>query len=126
MNTDIYALWSLCCSIMLIYPRHNICHTSPPTEDGPADLPAEIPLSAPANFRHLSLQEFHTDKAEVEVETCGRYKHFSSEESSRHSSTSSQPRGGDEDRDDGDEDDGEDDGDDGEHGDDGDDGDRRS
>lgn len=68
--------------------RHNICHTSPPTADGPPDLPAEIPLSAPANFRHLSLQEFHTDKGEVE--TCARYKHFSSEESSRHSSSSSQ------------------------------------
>ena len=82
------------------FPRHNICHTSPPTEDGPADLPAEIPLSAPANFRHLSLQEFHTDKAEEE--TCGRYKHFSSEESSRHSSTSSQVREEARDRDDGD------------------------
>ena len=78
--------------LYFLFPRHNICHTSPPTEDGPPDLPAEIPLSAPANFRHLSLQEFHTDKAEVEVETCGRYKHFSSEESSRHSSESSQVR----------------------------------
>ena len=85
---------------IVIFPRHNICHTSPPTEDCPTDIPAEIPLSAPANFRHLSLQEFHTDKAEVE--TCGRYKHFSSEESSRHSSSSSQVRDEGRDRDDGD------------------------
>ena len=87
-----------------MFARHNICHTSAPTADDPPDLPAEIPLSAPANFRHLSLQEFHTDKAEVEP--CHSYKHFSSEESSRHSSTSSQVREEAEDRDDGDGDDG--------------------
>ena len=105
-----------------MFARHNICHTSPPTEDGPSELPAEIPLSAPANFRHLSLQEFHTDKPEVLGElgenSCGRYKHFSSEESSRHSSTSSQARGEARDRDDGEDGEDGDDGDDGEHGDD--------
>ena len=75
-----------------------------------------MPLSAPPNFRHLSLQEFHTEKEEVEP--LARYKHFSSEESSRHSSTSSQARGEARDRDDGEDGEDGDEGDDGEHGDD--------
>ena len=53
-------------------------------------------MSAPATFRHLSLQEFITDKEEEgSVETKVSYTTFSSEESeqsSRHSSTSSQVR----------------------------------
>ena len=68
--------------------RNNICHTSPQPS-----LPTDIPLSAPPTLRHLSLQDFITNKEEVEtMETKVTYNKLSSEESSRHSSSSSQVR----------------------------------
>jgi len=74
-----YSYRSRSCDNMMGPQRHNICHTSPLPPNESENI------SSKQNFRHYSLQEFHSPESPQHLQ---RLKGSSSDTSSRHSSSS--------------------------------------